>query len=301
MILERTVKPTLTPFGLNAGDTLRLTLSDGTHWEMTLRETAAETLATDYAAYDYRDDGHESGDISAYGFSCVVSVNGRDAELRREVGTQASFYEPWVLDGVRIWFDAAACAFRRAGGFMFEKDIRAGCVCQPTQDARFAVQEETLAICPEPVLPWYPGADAQPDIRKCYNGEDCWMGPYGGAAAHCGLDVNMPAGTMLSAPINLDDHHLYRTVAAGFGNNSWRGVRRWHDGSEWRVQTAHLIEMVESERAPLKAGTPYATGAGTSVGAHTHTHFSFAVTEQGGEYRLDPWILLSAGCPAKTD
>jgi len=296
MILERTSKPTLTPFGLNSGDTLRFRLSDGTPWEMTLLHTAAEVLARDYAAYGYRDDGHESGDISAYGFSCVVRINGREAELRREVGTQASFYEPFRLDGVDVWFDAAACAFQSAGGFMFEKDIRSGYVCKPPHGARFAVQETDRPICPGAIRPWYPGADERPDIRNCYNGEDCWMGPYGGAAAHCGLDINMPTGTVLSAPIDLDDQYLFKTTAAGFGINNWRGLKRWADGSQWQLQTMHLVEMIASQRVPLAAGSPYAAAAGTAVGHHPHTHFMFRVVEQGGEYWLDPWILFWATC-----
>ena len=46
------------------------------------------------------------------------------------------------------------------------------------------------------------------------------------------------------------------------------------------------------ERTPLKAGTPYATGAGVAVGSHQHSHFMFRVLEQGGDYLLDPWILF---------
>src|SRR5437763_1313242 len=81
-------------------------------------------------------------------------------------------------------------------------------------------------------------------------------------------------------------------TTAGFNNNRWRGVRRWPDGSEWWLQTHHLIQMLVPERTPLKAGTPYATTAGVFVGAHEHTHFMFRVMDQGGEYWLDPWILF---------
>lgn len=292
MIFQRTAKSTLTPFGLKMGDTLRFRLSGGACWEMTLASTAAEVLARDYGAFNYRDSGHECGDISAYGFSCVLKVNGREIELKREVGTPGSFYDPVCVDGVTIWFDAAACAFKAAGGFMFEKDIRSSYICKPDQDARFAIQEEGRPICPEPLRPWYPNEAGRLDIRQCYNGEDCWMGPYGGAAAHCGLDINMPAGTVLSAPLDLDTHVLFHTTAAGFNNNRWRGIRRWADGSEWQIQAHHLIAMTVPERSPLKAGSAYATTAGTAVGRHPHTHFMFKVIEQGGEYWLDPWILF---------
>ena len=61
------------------------------------------------------------------------------------------------------------------------------------------MQEAGLPICPGPLAPWFPGAVNPPNIRDCYNGEDCWMGPYGGAAAHCGLDINMPKVATVSA------------------------------------------------------------------------------------------------------
>jgi hypothetical protein len=292
VILDRKSKNTLTPFGLKIGDTLRYGLAGGASWEMTLLETSAAVLASDYAAYNYRDGGHESGDISAYGFSCVVRVNGHERELKREVGNQQAFYEPVCVDGVNVWLDAAACAFKAAGGFMFEKDIRSSYICKPDQAARFAVQEAGRSICPEPMRPWYPNSAGRLDSRQCYNGEDCWMGPYGGAAAHCGLDINMPAGTVLTAPLDLDDHYLFNTLAAGFNNNRWRGVRRWAGGVEWQLQAHHLVDMLVPERTALKAGAAYATTAGTAVGRHQHTHFMFKVSEHGGEYWLDPWILF---------
>lgn len=293
-MLLRTSKPTLTPFGLHRGETLRFTRRNGSDWEMTLLDTSAEVIGHDYAACGNRDTGHGSGDISAYAFSCSVRVNGLICHLRREVGTQASFYDPWEIDGVHLWFDAAACAFTSAGGFMVEKDWRCALLCAPDHAARFVVHEADLPICPEPLHPWYPNTTGRLDIRDCYHGEDCWMGPYGGIAAHCGLDINMPAGTVLTAPISFDDHLLFHTTAAGFNNNRWRGVRRWPDGAEWVLQSHHQIAMLAPERTPLPAGAPYATAAGVAVGDFEHTHFLFRVLEQGGDYLLDPWIIFWA-------
>jgi len=293
--IERTVKPTLTPFGLHHGDTFQFRLRSGRLWEMTLLATRARILARDFnRRHHYHDPGHESGDISAYAFTADVRINGRPYQLRRVVGTQESFYEPAPIDGVCLWFDAVACLFRDAGGFMVEKDWKGEWLCKPAHAARFAVQEEGLPICPEPILPWYPNASAHLDISQCYDGEDCWMGPYNGASAHCGLDINMPKGTILTAPFHLDAHELFHSTAAGFNNNRWRGIRRWADGSLWTIQTHHLIDMLVPERTSLKAGTPYATTAGTAIGLHPHTHFMFQITEQGGQYRLDPWILFWA-------
>ena len=119
--LQRKSKPTLTPFGLDHGNTLRFQLRDRRLWEMTLFETSAEVTGRNYAAHGYRDSGHESGDISSYAFDCRLLINGKEHHLRREVGTQASFYEPWEIDGVRLWFDAAACVFKTHGGFMVDE------------------------------------------------------------------------------------------------------------------------------------------------------------------------------------
>ncbi len=279
-VIERKSKPTLTPFGLNHGDTLRFLLQNGRAWELTLLKTSAEVT-------------QRSGEkITAYAFDCDVQINGKAHHFRREVGTQASFYEPWEIDGVRLWFDAASCIFKDAGGFMLEKDWTLGVLCQPNHKVRFAVQEAGLPICPEPLHLWYPNEQGRIDIRQCYNGDDCWMGPYEGKAAHCGLDINMKAGTTLFAPISFDDHYFFNSTATGYNNNRWRGVRRWPDGSEWWLQSHHLIRLLVPERTPLKAGTPYATTAGVYVGSHEHTHFMFRIVDQGGDYLLDPWILF---------
>ena len=288
MIIERRVKDTLTPVEMNHGDTLRFRFADGTDWDMTLEETDAEIIEENYAATGHARDG----DISAYGFSAGVKINGADYELRRVVGAQESFYEPWEIDGVNIWFDAAAVAFSGRGGFMGEKDWLHWQVCQPRRAARFAVQESGRSVCPEPMALWYETPRLSLDIGECYNGEDCWMGPFMGAVAHCGLDVNMPAGTTLYAPVDFDDHYYFNSLAAGFGNNRWRGVRRWPDGARWALQAHHVVELLVEQNRPLARGRAYATTAGTAVGAHEHTHFIFKVTEQEGEFFLDPWIFF---------
>lgn len=290
MIFERQVKATLTPFALSPGDTLRLALGEGSVWTMSLVSASAEVIARGFDAY--RDSGHASGDIRAYAFAALVNINGREYELRREVGSAASFHEPWTIDGVRLWFDACGCVFKGQGGFMEEKDWRAGLICEPHRLTRWAVQEAGLPICPEPLRDWYPNPSGRLDIGDCYMGEDCWMGPYNGGAAHCGLDINMPAGTLLTAPLSCDDHYLFNSLAAGWRNNRWIGLRRWPDGSQWQLQAHHLIAMTVPERGPLAAGTPYATTAGTAVGRREHTHFLWRVIEQGGTYLLDPWILF---------
>ena len=286
MLFSRSLRDTLIPCALNHGDTLQLTLTNGRRWDMMLLSSSAEISARAPASFRFY------GDIAAYRFSCEVKINGAVQHLHREVGTQASFYEPWVIDGVRIWFDAVQAIFTEQGGFMEEKDWRSGFLCKPHRHARFALQEDGRPICPEPVHRWCELPNNAVAIEDCYNGEDCWMGPYAGALAHCGLDINMPNGSLLYAPITFDDQYYFHSLAAGFENNRWRGIRRWPDGSEWWLQSHHLVELLVPPHTPLSRGTPYATTAGVHIGDHEHSHFIFRILDQGGEYFLDPWILF---------
>jgi len=299
MRLDRRVKDTLTPVELDEGDTLHLILDGGAAWEMTLKHTSAEVL--ERGRPSTIDSGHFQNDILVYGMTAVVEVNGRQHVLNREVGSQGSFYEPWVIDGVRVWFDAAACAFihpPRHGGLVYEKDWAHRQICSPSRAARFAVQQADRAIAPEPIAIWFDRQKAVPDIKECYIGQDCWMGPYNGGAAHCGLDINMPKGTQLTAPITLDDQYMFNDRRAGSRCGRWRGTRRWNadgqDESDWVIQTHHLVDMLVPERRPIERGTRYALAAGTGVGLIEHTHFVFRIIEQGGDYMLDPWILFWA-------
>ncbi len=299
MRIDRKVKDTLTPVELDHDDMLRLVLDDGTSWELLLKQTHAEVL--ERGPLPHVDRGHFHDDILVYGMTAVVEVNGREHLLQRQVGSQASFYEPWVIDGVRVWFDAVACAFihpPRQGGVIHEKDWAHRQVCSPSRAARFAVQQADRSIAPEPIGPWFKGQKPVPDIRECYTGQDCWMGPYNGGAAHCGLDINMPRGTRLMAPIAFDDQYMFNDWRAGSRCGRWRGTRRWNvggpDESEWILQAHHLVELLVPERRPLQRGTPYASAAGTGVGLVEHSHFLFRVIEQGGDYLLDPWILFWA-------
>jgi hypothetical protein len=296
MDIERSFKPTMTPFELNGGDRLLYTRGDGGRTTIELVDTDAYVLEKDYGRYGY---GGAQGDISVYGFGCLLRVDGQEVEMRREVGSQASFYEPLAVAGVHLWLDAVKCIFDTsfdhggtAGGFMVEKDFLGGHVCMPRQAARFVVQDAGASICPEPMTLWCDLPSGAPRITDCYNGEDCWMGPYGGAFAHCGLDINMPAGSRLHAPISFDTHHYHTSLTAGFNNNRWHGLRQWEHNSIWRLSASHLIDLLVPEYTELARGTAYATTAGTAVGAHEHTHFNLHVTEQGGSYFLDPWILF---------
>ncbi len=313
MVLQRDAKDTLTAVEMNCGDTLRFALRNGQTRSLTLEATAAKVLVTNLKELKKA----RGGGGTLYHFTARVRVDGHPMTMERYVGSQESFYEPYVINGMRVWFDAVSDIF----GFLTEKHGE----CKPTKQARFAVQDATLAICPQEIQPWYPNDVASPSpfkgeggvrvqpldrpqpspsplpvregrnfiaIRDCYCGDDCWMGAYQGADAHGGLDVNMRKGTPHWAPIDLDDHWYFNSLAAGHNNNRWRATRKWPDGSVWTLQSHHLIKLLVPEHTPLKAGTHYAEAAGVFVGAHEHSHFVFKVTEGEEAILLDPWILF---------
>ena len=288
MTLHKTAKDTLTPFELNYGDTLEFRKADGSTVSLTLLKTGAEVVSTELESFDKLVEGAKT----VYRFFCDIEVNGKRHRLEREVPTQKSFYEPWEFDGVNLWFDAVSDSYKVDGGFLVENDAGHGLFTKPRKKAKFAVQDATLEICPETLHPWLPLSESGLKIEDCYRGEDCWMGPYNGFAAHGGLDINHPRGTPLWAPFDLDDQFYFNSVATGANNNRWRGIRRWPNGSMWIIQAHHMTELTVKEHVPIKKGQQFANGAGVLSGAADHSHFVFRIDEDGDSFFLDPWILF---------
>ncbi len=298
MTIEKHARSTLTAFELDHGDECRFRLTNGTVRSIRLVRTRAMIDATS------RPYQPPPADVPIESvppqrltprydaqmvlrMHCTIEIDGTPVELVRWVGNQRSFYRPWELAGLRIWFDAADALF----GYLNENHG----ACRPRKHARFAVQDARLGICPVLLHAWCPLPEGGLRIQDAYAGSDCWMGPYAGADAHGGLDINHPAGTPIWAPVNLDEHGLFDSVADGAANNRWRGVMRWADGSTWVLQVHHVIG-VHPEAGPVAAGTHIADGAGVSVGAYEHSHFVFKVIEPGMGHDdailLDPWILF---------
>jgi len=278
--LQRKALPTLTAVEMDRGDTLRFELADGSTRDIALLDTWAKVIFTTLPKLKEE----VCGGRTFYQFGCRLRVGRQEHELVREVPTHRSFYEPWVIDGVRIWLDAVDDIFE----FLLEEHGS----CRPGKQARFAVQDATLRICPEPVHQWCPLPSKGMDINLCYCGEDCWMGPYFGASAHGGLDINHAPCTPIWAPIDLDDQYYFDSVETGANNNRWRGHRRWPDGSEWILQCHHMTRLTVAEHTPLTSGQQYADGAGVWSGYHHHSHFVFRVVQDAREVLLDPWILF---------
>jgi len=279
-MLELEAKDTLTPVELNRGEGFTFRLRNGQVRTVVLEDTAAAVLLTNCA--DTLVEQRNGGTL--YRFTCTLRVDGHPLTLERTVCAQECFYEPYTVNGLRIWFDGVQDIFA------FTNENHGPCC--PNRHARLVVQDATLPICPQQMLAWCPTDGQFIDVADCYNGDDPWMGPYLGGTAHGGMDINHPRGTPLWAPIDFDCGHYYACLARGSSNNRWQGVRRWPDGSVWVLGTYHVIRTLVPEHEPIKAGTHYAEAAGVWVGSHDHTHFVFIVKERGQVFHLDPWILF---------
>ena len=272
VIIEREAKDTLTAIELNCGDTLHFKLLNGQARELILHKTSANILL-------------KGKEAKLYHFTCCISIDGHEMLMERYVGCQESFYEPYVINGMRIWFDGVTDIF----DFLSEKHGK----CKPLKDARFAITDASLPICPGEVKPWCPLARDFIDIKDCYNGDDCWLGAYQGTEAHGGLDINHPSGTEIYTPISVDDQYLYDSLVTGDGNNRWCGIRKWANGDLWQIRVSHILRLLYPQHQPLSAGTHFAAGAAVGTWAHPHSHFVFwPKGEDGQEINLDPWIIF---------
>lgn len=284
MTIEKTARPTLTAVEMDIGDECRFTLTDGSTRSIRLRHASAGIYSSNLASLPAP--GPHAKVVLQ--MTADVEIDGHRLTLKRWVGSQESFYEPWELFGVRLWLDATDTLFQH----LTEKHG----ACRPRKAARFAIQDARLRICPPLLHAWCPLPRGGLKIEDCYQGSDCWLGPYFGVDAHGGLDINHPAGTPIWAPFCLDDHALFNSLAAGDNNNRWRAGKSWPDGSRWIIQVHHLIRLLVPEHTPVDAGTVVAESAGVWVGSHPHSHFVFGVVEPGqtdeDKILLDPWILF---------
>jgi hypothetical protein len=283
-MVHRKAKETLTAIELGCGETQEFELLNGQVRTLTLEDTSAAILLTNIDRYGEQ---HTLG-RTMYHFCCRVCIDGHPMTLERYVCSQETFYEPYVVNGMRIWFDAVLDIFD-----LFKETHGA---CRPSRQARFALQDVSLPICPQEVRSWCPDEENLIDIGRCYNGDDPWMGPYLGFDAHGGMDINHPQGTPLWAPIDFDDHFYFNSLEMGHNNNRWRALRTWPDGSTWTLQTHHMLRLLVPEHTSLAAGTHFAEGAGVLVGSHDHSHFVFKVQEpaDGTKDRPDDRVEIMA-------
>lgn len=288
MTIERKARSTITAVELDPGDSLSFMLADGTERRIEVVDTKVVLHSTTLPNDQQRPLTPERGARSIVRMHCTFRIDGDLVELVRWVGNDRSFYDPWAIAGIHLWLDTVD------GLFSILTETHGA--CRPRKTVRLAVQDERLRICPPLLHAWTVLPERRLRIDDAYDGTNCWLGPYFGAEAHGGLDINHQAGSPIWAPFNLDTQGFFNHVSRGDTNNRWRGTRRWEDGSTWVIQVHHLIRVLPPYGAAVEAGTLLGTGGGVAVGSHEHSHFTFGVVEPGETMedmiRLDPWILF---------
>lgn len=287
---KRNVRDTLTPVTMNVGDTLLFRNQMGYVRRIELVSVHGEIAKKD-------------GDwVKSYRFGATFRMDGREFSIERETPSASNFAMPFEFGDLVFYLDLVQDLFVDCGGFLGEKDYEAvGVTCRPKRRVRLVVQEAGLPICPENIVEWFPGASRQHLPSVCFHGYNTWAGPWldkKKTLAHGGLDINMPDGTMLVAPISFDDQAYYQSIRGGDVNNRWRGERKWLDGTTWWLISNHINHLEVREHVPLEAGTVYAETAGTWVGLFEHSHFSFRVFDGDEDFWLDPWIVMRASLKA---
>lgn len=222
---------------------------------------------------------------SIFAMESKAMVDGQELRMVRYVPVKESFYEPYTVNGVHIWFDGL-----RSLGEDFNENHGD---CLPQKQARFAFQDMGKSISPQPLVNWCPIPDRRLKVADAYQGDDVWMGPYFGADLHGGLDINMPSNTPLWAPIDFDTHYYFNSLKAGHNNNRWRGSRTWENGDIWQLQTHHMVELLIPEHQPIRQGETYAHTGGVYTGVTPHTHFVWKIKQPGLDWTfMDPWVFF---------
>jgi PKD repeat protein len=291
--IERKFKETITSVELNHGETLKYTRKDGSVLTIDLLSTSANILYTNRDKIPPGESGNDLGSMYRarliYEFTCDVKINGLSMTMHRYVCSQESFYEPYVINGVRIWFDGVTDIFEEHKGFLNRVRSANG---KPGKNVRFVLQDVTHRICPGEIHPWFiDGEDRNEnfiykdnfiDIGRTYNGDDCFLGAYMGGQSHGALDINMAQNSLMYAPFDLDTQEGIRA----------NGSKTWPDGSEWRINTGHVIEKYIPDNTPVNGGDVYGRGARRGTALHPHAHFGFQIYESGILYDIDPWIIF---------
>ncbi len=285
-VIERTANDTVTPIEMNIGDTLQFTLRNGDVRTMVLKETAADVIITNLSELKV----DQPGGALLFHFTAEIEIDGHPMKLERYVGSQESFYEPYVINGLRIWFDAV----KNISEVLRDDHGTSGVRNIPFKDARFAIKDMTDSVAPVDIKPWYENNDNFISISDSYRADDPWMGPYNGTEIHGGMDINFPPGTPNFTPIPIDDHYFFNSLAEGHNNNRWRGIRKWENGDIWTIQNHHMINLRVPEHTSLESGVHYADAAGVWSGAVHHAHYVFRVQTPKDDYEIliDPWILF---------
>lgn len=283
IVLE--ARDTVAAIEMDPGDVLRFKLRNGQIRTLSLEGASAQVLES-----NLRTPRKAQGDGGTlYLIKAEVRVDGHPMMLMRYVGSQESFAEPYVVNGMRVWLDFVSDALA-----LMTDNHGGNSACAMRRRARFAVNDARDPLAPVPLRHWMPMKRPFIDIANSYNGDDAYMGGYQGAECHAGLDINHPKGSPLFAPIDIHDHYYFNSLAKGDNNNRWRGISKWPNGDTWTLQAHHMVDLLVPEHTPLKAGQMYGAAAGVLPGNNEHSHFVFRTRAPGQteDVMLDPWMLF---------
>lgn len=295
-------KETITPVELNYGDRVKYRRIDGNELTIELVNTSANILFTNKNKISPDESGNDRGNLYRarllYEITADVLINGFPMTMRKYIGSQESFYEPYVINGVRIWFDAVSNLFEQDGGFLNTARSASGRKNLILDDGtvnkkiRFVLQDMTKRICPGEIHAWFKDDQERDDnfiykenfidIGRSFNGDDCYLGAYLGGESHGAIDVNMTMNSLMYAPFDLDTQEGIRGA----------GTKSWPDGSVWAINTGHIIEKLVPDGTPVRGGIPYGKGARRGCWWHPHAHFGFEIIENNVRYDIDPWIIF---------
>lgn len=281
MVYKFKAQDTITPVEVNCGDSILYTLSSGFTNRLEVVDCVCRVVETN--KQDLTSDFPPGGTLLK--LVCKVKINGFAAVLVKYIGSQESFYQPYVINGMQLWLDNAKC--------LFEVIPENHGACGVHRDVRLVLHDNALPICPQQLTDWCElYGKTVLDIGECYNGDDCYLGAYNGSSAHGGLDINQPKGTPIYAPLDFDDQCFFQSLASGDPNNRWKMIRHWDENRAWVFQVHHIGGITVQEHTPVAQGTKVADGALVYLGEHPHSHFVFRAYENGEEFVLDPWIVF---------
>ncbi len=149
---------------LDPGDTLRYPLRNGQVREFVLQRTAARPIFS----WDNPDNKWRSGRI--YQMEAELLCDGQPLRLQRIVSAQQSYYEPYHLNGVTVFFDAVS----DIKAFIQDNHGSSGSRSFPRKKCRLAFIEMGDAFASQPLRPWLPLAENYLDVTQSYEGADTW-------------------------------------------------------------------------------------------------------------------------------
>ncbi len=267
---------------MNKGDTLAYKLKNGQLRTFILLSTSAKPIFT----FDNPVNQWHSGIV--YSMNCKIMADGQELNLKRIVSAQQSYYTPWHINGVTLFFDAV----KVIDSFIKDHHGSADGSSYPKKDVRFAFIEYEDDFSPQPLKPWYPNNKNYISIKDAYGGADSWLGGFKKDEAHNGLDINIPNNTALWAPIDFDDQYYFESLAKGDNNNRWMAIKTWPNGEKWILRTHHMTALNVEQNTALTQGQFYGTVGGVHFGSYPHIHFNFIWEKDGFATALDPWMIF---------